>query len=325
MEIKAWVWTGNTEPSGLQQTQRQISGPQPDEVLVENQAVALNPVDWKLLQSTNTGWPLGHIPGVDAAGIVLAAGANANVLVGTRVAYHHDLRRDGTYATHTVVAAKALLKVPDAVSFTSAAAVPCPGLTAWQALAKVPEAPGRDVLIIGGGSATGTYLTQLAIQRGYRVWTTASTKHRESLLKAGVAGIFDYRDTGWRDALLRDLEGRRLYAAVDNIGEQHAKSLVPLIGYNGHLVCIMGRLNSPAVPPFSTVISLHEVALGAIYQYGREENWEELRRSGAQLLNGIARGTMKTPAIATFQFDQLPDALAALKAGKQPGKLIAEL
>lgn len=321
MQTTAWVWMGQSEPASLQLTQKQLPNPQPDEVLVANKAVALNPVDWKILRGATPG----HIPGVDAAGVVVAAGANANVSVGARVAFHHDLTKDGTFATHTIVAAKALLGIPEGVRFVSAAAVPCPGLTAWQSIAKFPQAPGRDVLVTGGGSATGTYLIQLAIKRGYRVWTTASPRQHNKLLKTGVAGVFDYHDATWQDALLKALDGRRLYAAIDNIGEQNARSLAPLVGYNGHLVCIAGRLNAPPLPAFSTVISLHEIALGAIYQHGSEPNWVSLRQAGAELLGDIATGAMRTPEIAAFSFEQLPEALAALRSGTQQGKLVAEL
>jgi NADPH:quinone reductase-like Zn-dependent oxidoreductase len=325
MKITAWTWNEQPEPSALVLKQQELPDPEPDEVLVANKAVALNPVDWKVLRSTTLGWKPGHIPGVDASGVVVSCGANVKIPIGTRVAYHQNLQSNGSFATHTLVATKALLQLPDSVSFSSSAAVPCPGLTAWQALAKFPDSPERDVLVIGGGSATGTYLIQLALKRNYRVWTTASSRHHDALLKAGVAGVFDYRDASWHSKLSSALEGRALYAAIDNIGEASARALAPLIGYNGHLVCIAGRLNTPALPAFTTVISLHEVALGAIYQHGADVNWEIFRASGNELLSLIGSGDMRPPQIVKFQFDRLSDALAALKSGTQQGKLIAEL
>jgi NADPH:quinone reductase len=325
VQTKAWVWMEPSEPSALQLTQRDLPAPQPGEVLIENKAIALNPVDWKLVRSKTSGWQPGHIPGVDAAGIVVAHGEHTQIPLGTRVAFHHDMTKDGTFATHTIVAAKALLNIPDNVSFASAATVPCPGLTAWQAISKFPDAPERDILIIGGASATGTWLVQIAAKRGYRVWSTASRQHHGRVLELGAEAVFDYHDPNWHDALQQALEGRRLYAAIDNIGAQHASTLAPLINYKGHLVCIAGRLKEPPLPAFTTVISLHEIALGAIYQHGRDNDWATLHQSGAELLNAIADGTMSTPQIASFSFDQLPEALAALHQGRQQGKLIAEL
>ncbi len=324
MEIQAWVWEGDPNPAGLILVQKEVPIPRGDQVFVANRAVALNPVDWKAFTWAALGWQLGHTPGVDAAGVVVACGPDAEIPIGARVAYHQDLQCDGSFASHTLVAAKALLSVPEAVSFIEAATVPCPGLTAWQATMKVPTAEDRDVLVIGGGAAVGVFLVQLAMKRGFRVWTTASPKHHAALLESGVAGVFDYHNPRWQEDLLLALRGERLFAVFDTVNETHARSLASLIGYNGHLVCIQDRLNAPAVPAFSTVISQHEVALGAIYRHGAKRDWEELHKAGTRILCDIASGTMKVPAVTTFSFGELSDALANLKAGRQQGKLITE-
>ncbi|WP_373695287.1 alcohol dehydrogenase catalytic domain-containing protein [Edaphobacter paludis] len=60
-------------------------------------------MDWKVLSGQLPGWKPGHTPGVDAAGVVVAAGEEASIAVGTRVAYHCDLQRPGSFAAHTVV------------------------------------------------------------------------------------------------------------------------------------------------------------------------------------------------------------------------------
>ena len=325
MKVKGWAWLGKVEPEELELTERELAEPAADEVLVLNKAVALNPVDWKLLRSTTLGWKTGHFPGVNGAGVVVVAGAGAQVKVGARVAYHQALELEGSFATHTVIAAKALLTVPDEVSFASAATLPCPGLTAWQAIEKIPDAAGRDVLVIGGGAATGCYLIQLARKRGYRVWTTAAVKHHAMLKDLGAAGVFDYKDESWREQLQEGLKGAALYAAFDNVNEANARTLAPLLGYNGHLVCITGRLNTPATPAFSTVISLHEVALGMIYQFGSRQDWETLIAAGDGMLRDVASGEMRAPAIQSFAFDCLAAALRDLKAGRQTGKLVAEI
>ncbi|MFT4113633.1 zinc-binding dehydrogenase [Silvibacterium sp.] len=328
-EARGWVWSGGREPEQLQLSPLQIPEPAPEEVIVENRAVALNPVDWKVLPSTTLGWQPGHVPGVDGAGVVIAAREKAGIAVGTRVAYHQNLEREGSFATHTKIVAKALHVVPEGVSFAQAATVPCPGLTAWQAIDKLPVEAGRDVLVIGGGAATGNFLTQLAVDSGYRVWVTASERHHPRLRAMGVAGLCDYHDAKWRmgllDALQRTSGSGNLYAAIDTVGEDHARTLAPLIGYNGHLVSLQGRLNTPPMPGFTTVISLHEVALGAIYRYGSELDWQKLRAAGQGLLGAIAEGQMQTPEIEPFDFEDLGNTLARLKAGRQRGKLVAEL
>lgn len=321
----AWTWNGDADPMALVQASFVPSPLGPTDVLIQNKAVAINPVDWKALLGWAPGWSPGHVPGVDAAGIVIAAGDETSIPIGTRVAYHQSLQRQGSFATHTVVRESALLPIPDEVSFAVAATVPCPGITAWQALQKLPRLLERDVLIIGGGANTGLFLVQLAWKRGFYVWTTADPRHHAQLLAVGACGAFDYHKPNWQADLQRHLEDRRLYAAIDTVNEQHARALAPLIGYNGHLICIQDRLSTPPEPPFTTALSQHEVALASIHQHGLHWDWLDYQEAGSTLLHGIATGDLVAPSIQHFSFDQLPEALASLKLGCNHGKLIAEL
>ncbi|HHQ4643913.1 TPA: alcohol dehydrogenase catalytic domain-containing protein, partial [Aeromonas veronii] len=132
---QAWCWHAPGEPDQLTLADLPLSPLDPDEVLVANRVIAFNPVDWKLIEYGHSHWQDGQVPGVDGMGTIVALGANVSHLrLGARVAYHTDLRHHGSFARHTRVPARALLPVPDALSDEAAAALPCPGLTAWQAL-----------------------------------------------------------------------------------------------------------------------------------------------------------------------------------------------
>lgn len=320
-----WTWHGSSDPLALSLQTVPLQPLGPKEVLLANKAIALNPVDWKVLDAFAQGWQKGHVPGVDGAGILLAAGADVTLPLGSRVAYHGDLKRNGSFAHHTVVQEKALHLLPESVSFAQAATVPCPGLTSWQAIDKLPLKPGYDVLIIGGGSATGSFLLQFALQRGFRVWTTAAQRHHARLKNLGVSGVFDYHNPQWPHELRIALGKTPLFAAIDTVSEAHARALAPLLGYNGHLVCLQNRFSAPAVPPFTTVLSQHEVALGAIYRFGAERDWQLLRTAAQEIFSSITNGQLQTPAIQPFDFNELPQALVSLKHADNNAKLVAEL
>lgn len=166
---QAWGWTPGAGLDGLQLIRKLLAQPGPGEVLVANRAIALNPVDWKICEWGHTDWRHGTVPGVDGVGIVEAVGAGVDIPVGTRVAYHQSLSRDGSFAEYCLVDAYLLMQLPATIDDTVAATVPCPALTAWQALAKIAQGASTDVLVIGAGGAVGFYLAQLAVQRGLRV------------------------------------------------------------------------------------------------------------------------------------------------------------
>ena len=120
---QAWCWHAPGEPDQLTLTRQALPTPGPDEVLVANRIIAFNPVDWKLIEQGHPHWQPGHVPGVDGMGTLVTLGANVTHLrPGTRVAYHTDLHHGGSFARHTLVPARALMPVPDALSDEAAAA-----------------------------------------------------------------------------------------------------------------------------------------------------------------------------------------------------------
>lgn len=324
-EMIAWTWQSQGQPTGLKQERRALPVPGPGEVLLQNLSIGLNPVDWKMIEWGHPLWRPGHVPGVDGCGILLAAGAGVQLPTGMRYAYHQGLGRNGSFASHIVIRADALMAVPQGVDDAQAAALPCPGLTAWQALEKLPGTGGRDVLVCGGGGAVGLILCQLALRLGWRVWATASLSHHPALLSLGVSGVFDYHDPDWQQQLTAALGPRRLHAAFDTVSGTHARILAPLIGYNGHLICIQDRQESAPLPAFSTALSLHEVALNSIHQHGCREDLRLLRQAGTRLFSLVEQGSLELPPISASGFSTLPDVLAEVRQGILRGKQVVLL
>jgi NADPH:quinone reductase-like Zn-dependent oxidoreductase len=321
---RAWRWYGKGEPQSLRLEEMPIPIPGAGEVLIANRAIGVNPVDWKMIEEGSPDWGPGHVPGVDGSGEIVALGEGINLCLGTRVAYHQSLTRDGSFAEYVCLREESLLTVPEGLSDDMAACLPCPGLTAWQALSKVPARADRDVLVTGAGGAVGLLLTQFALQRHWRVWVTAAPAHHGRLLSSGIAGAFDYRDADWMKALQCALGPRKLYAAFDTVSGEQARLLASMVGYNGHLVCIQDRLETSPVAAFSSAVSLHEVALNSAYRYAVDQDWREWRAAGVRMLRKLLLGGLRLPAVQRFAFDELPRAVAALKNRTIAGKLVIQ-
>lgn len=312
-QCKAWVWHGNQFPSDLKLKSVPIPTLHSDDVLVQNQAIGLNPVDWKVLDMKT-----GSVPGVDGAGVVVAVGENVSTsLIGLRVDYHQDLRRSGSFAEYTPIKATTLIPLPETMDYATAASIPCPALTAWQALEKIPVKPNRTLLISGAGGSVGHYLTQLAAARGFIVSVLANPRHREHLTALGAHHFLDNRQ--WCELLQQE---PNFYAVIDAVSPERAYELAPLVTANGHLVAIQGRTEQWPTQPFSQAISLHEVALGALHQYGNDSDWQELTNAGKHLLRHIASGQLRAEQIHISGFTELAQKLDALKNRNFTGKLI---
>lgn len=322
---QVWAWSGKGDPDRLQREQRILPVPAPGEVLIANHAIGLNPVDWKMIEWGHPSWSSGHVPGVDGTGTIVALGDGVRLPLGLRVAYHQSITKDGSFAEFICIDVRSVIMVPDGVDNVSAAALPCAGLTAAQALHKVPSRAGQDVLVTGAGGAVGLILSQLAVQSNYRVWVTAAPSHRDMLLSLGVVSTFDYHAADWHKQLVSRLGPRRLHAIFDTISGEHANSLAHLLGYNGHLICIQDRIEKSPLPAFTTAISLHEVALNSIYAHATDEDWRVWRMEGTKLFRKLQTAALTLPKLKTVSFDRLSCALTELKKGQLKGKVVAVL
>lgn len=325
-KMKAWAHSATGAPDVLRLVELAVPQVGPDDVLVRNRAIGLNPVDWKFIEWGHPAWIWPHIPGVDGAGEVVAVGANVrNLSLGARIAYHNDLSRPGSFAEFTAIPSRAAVPLPKQLTFVAAAGLPCPWLTAWQAIEKVPSQPGMVALITGASGAVGGALLQLAVERGFVVHAVASAAQHERVLSLGAASVTDYRDSNWRDRLAERFKVQPLDVVFDMVSGAHAATLAPLLGANGHLVCIQDRQEVAPLAAFTTTISLHEVGLNALHTTGHTRHWGEMVRAGSIIAEKMTSGRYDPQIIDVAGFDELPGALARLKIGPNPGNRVVVL
>lgn len=314
MKTDAWCWIKKGEPTDLVLSCIDLVELQADEVLVENSIISLNPVDWKLIEWGHPVWKSGHVPGVDGMGVIRAIGKNVlHLKKGMRVCYHTDLTKNGSFSRHICLKAKAVMCVPDNCSDEDAAAFPCPSLTALQAFQKTPSLKGKNVLIHSAGGSVGYFLTQLLIKEGAYVFVTASARHHAHFSELGVRYSIDYRDPDWQGKM-HNLNPEGFDAAFDMVSGDAASELSTLLGYYGHLVAVQDRVEKNPVAPFTTCISLHEIALGAFHQYAKKNQIHELMQNGEKLLYKIGQGEFNLREYKLESFEKLPYHLAEMKS-----------
>ena len=169
------------------------------EVKVRVQAVSLNPLDWKLRAGHVRLVPLFLSPprgvGTDFAGEIVGVGGGATARhVGERVfGMLVPFARQGALAEYVIVAADAIVPVPDGVSFDAACTLPVAGGTALQALADVARiAAGQRVLIIGAAGGVGHFAVQLARHLGAQVVGVCSAGNAAFVRTLGADEVVDY-------------------------------------------------------------------------------------------------------------------------------------
>jgi NADPH:quinone reductase-like Zn-dependent oxidoreductase len=103
-----------------------------------------------------------------------------------------DWYRDGALAEYLAVEARNLAPKPASLDHLHAAALPMPGLTAWQALfIHGGLSGGQRVLIHGAGGGVGSIAVQLARAAGAHVIATGRAGGRELVTELGAERFLD--------------------------------------------------------------------------------------------------------------------------------------
>lgn len=319
------------ERPGKPDTLREADMPQPEpakgEVRVKVHAVGLNPVDYKLAATGFPGWEYPFILGLDVAGVVDAVGQGVTEWeVGDPVYYHGDLTKQGGYSQYTTVTAHTLAWLPDGLDFAAAAALPCAGFTAYQAIhRKLRVQQGKTMLVHGGAGGVGGFAVQLAKAAGITVFATCSSHNVNFVKDLGASEVIDYKKDKVDERVRALTNGRGVDYIIDTVGPETATASLSMLAYGGEIVCVAGFPDLSAVPPFLKAFSVHEVALGGAYLSGDPVAQDDLARIGREFGALVSKGTIKPMLQEVIPLNEIPDALERLSMRHVRGKIVAKV
>lgn len=300
------------------------------------EACGLNPVDLNTMHGGHPTWSWPHILGLDVAGTIaeLSNGVEGFV-VGDRVVFHGDLRRDGGYAEFVTTRAEVLARIPDQVSFEVAAALPCAGMTAYQAIHRRLHVGAEDVVLItAGAGGVGGFAVQLAKAAGARVITTCSAYNADYVRSLGADEVIDYRAESIPQRV-RELTSSResgerrgsrtdwgVDAVLDTVSSTSATENIQLLAHGGGIATIAGGPDLSVITPFTLAPSWHEISLGAAHADGDLRARRRLAEDLQTLLAMVAHGRLDPMLADTVDLDHVPQALAKLATRHGRGKYV---
>jgi NADPH:quinone reductase-like Zn-dependent oxidoreductase len=238
----AWLTEAKANP--LQVGPAPYTHPGPGELVIQNGAVAINPVDWQkqLLGDIILGYiRYPFILGGDVAGMVVEVGPDVTRFrVGDRVvgaalaiAEAGNNPAEGGFQLYTVLREHMVAPIPNNITYEEACVIPLTLCTAAYGLfhpeflgLDMPSVPPRAkyagdgtiraVIITGGSTSLGSNAIQMAVSAGYEVITTASPRNFDYVRSLGAAHVFDYhvdKETLIKE-MLTALEGSQLVGAL---------------------------------------------------------------------------------------------------------------
>ncbi len=306
-------------------TRQEIELPKPGkgEVLVAQKAIGLNFIDVYQrsgLYAAPGGYPA--VLGSEGAGVVEAIGAGVKGLKkGDRVAY---VVPGGAYASHRIVAAEKLVKIPNGVSDAQAAAAMLKGLTAQYLIHdcyKVKK--GDTVLVHAAAGGVGSIVGQWLKAKGAIAIGTAGGAAKSRLAKKdGYKHVIDYRVLDFVEEVGKLTKGKGVAAVYDSVGKDTYPGSLKCLRKFGTFV-VFGQ-SSGNIEDFKTSDLAANGSLFAtrptLFHFIAEK--KELEKRARQLFAMIKSGKVKIHVNQTFKLADVAKAHVALESRKTTGQTI---
>lgn len=311
--------------------------PGPGQVLLRMRAASLNYRDLLMAKGAyNPRQPLPLVPCSDGVGVVEALGPGVErVQPGQRVATLFaqgwlagrpelaSMRATlggplgGTLAEFMVLDAEGVSPVPEHLSDTAAATLPCAALTAWSALAVEGSVKAGDTVLLEGTGGVSIFALQLAQMLGARTIITSSSDAKlERARELGAWKTLNYRqqpDWGKAARQLTDGQGVDHVVEVGGAGtlSEALKAIKPggTLSLIGVLSGVEGRLN--LLPVVMQNVRLQGILVGS-------------RAGFEDMVRAIDQHQMEPVVDRVFPFAEAAQAFRYLDSAQHFGKVCIE-
>jgi len=319
----------------LELTETSAPRPGPGEIVVDVQALSLNYRDY--LVATGTYSPRLKLPATplsDGAGVVSAVGEGVTrVQIGDRVVSHFvagwqegPFRQEylattlgtpgpGLAAEHVVLPADAVVPWPTGYDAARAATLPIAALTAWSALVTVGQVTAGQTILTLGKGGVAIFALQLAKAMGCRVIITSSSDEKLERARAlGADHTVNYRTTpDWASAVLELTGGVGVDLTVETAGPGTLDHSLRATRASG-TVALLGALTGRQGPVTTGLILMKRLKVCGIMV--------DSRAAFVEMCRFIETHQIQPIVGQCFAFEQLPEALRYMEAGRHFGKIV---
>jgi NADPH2:quinone reductase len=311
--------------SGLALRDIEVPAPGPAQVLVRVRAAALNYPD---LLMTRGGYqfkpPLPFVPGMEAAGEIIACGDTATHLKpGMRVMVH---ARHGALAGAMLAGVGDVHPIPAGLDYAAAAALQVAALTAWVALVQRARLmAGETVLVHGATGGVGMAAVQLARHLGATVIATGRDPEKLATVLEQGAHHALAADATLRDRVMALTGERGVDVVFDPIGGDLFDASLRCMGWGGRLLVVgfvAGRI--PEVKANYILIKNLSIIGVRAGEVGRRD--PALGAENQKALDRLASQGVFRPHIgARLALADAVEGFRLLERAAVPGKIVIDL
>lgn len=266
--------------------------------------------------------------GGEGVGIVDACGPGVPAaLAGKRVAVIAGPPM-GSWQEYTVVAAQAVLPVPDSVSEELAAMFVINPLSAYAMVHEVLAVrPDTWLLQSAAGSALAKMVVRMGRLAGFRtINLVRSEAHRAALQALGADVVINTEAVDLRDEVARVTGGRGVEYAMDCVGGDLAGQMLQCLTLGGHMV-VFGTLGNAPISLPSRDMMMPVSRLSGFFA----GSWLALQPPASMpgILGKVgqlaAQGVFDTPVDAVYPLTRVREALDASQERGRLGKVMLRI
>lgn len=309
-------------PEVMEYVDVDVGDPGPGEARVRQHAIGINYID-VYFRSGLYPHPLPAGLGMEGAGVVEAVGEGVTeVAVGDRVAYAG--RPLGAYAEVRNMPAAILLRLPDSVSFETAAAMMLQGLTVQYLFKRATTLKAGDTILFhAAAGGVGLIAAQWARAMGVNMIGTVGSEAKAALAREhGCAHVINYNTENFVERVSEITKGEKVSVVYDSIGKDTFYGSLDCLHRLGLMVSF-GNASGP-VPEFS----LNElVTRGSLFitrptLFAYAATRKELEDMSADLFEMVGSGKIKVDVRQRYQLSDVARAHQELEARKTTGSSI---
>jgi NADPH2:quinone reductase len=297
--------------------------PGPGEVLVAIGAAGVNFADTMVRRGEyRKDQTVPHVPGMEAAGVVVGSGPGAQLAEGTPVALF--LEQGGGYADHAVVPESLAFAIDVPLPSAQVAGAFLQGVTAWYAVHRYGlVARGDAVLVPGATGGLGGWTVQLALEAGATVTALASTPDkRAAALDQGSVAAFDPSDPDLTSRL-REVASRGFDVIVDGVGGPLFGRILPALARGGRYVVAGSATQAPAMLDVRHLLPRGQTVTGFVVRNVIDLDPREPALALSEVLGRLADGRVSMP-VTVLPLSDAARAHELIESRSVVGKLVLD-
>ncbi len=309
-------------PEVLQAATLAAPAPGPREVRLRHRAIGVNYIDVYV----RTGlYPLltpPAVPGMEAAGVVLDAGAGVHHLrPGDRVAY--ACPPPGAYVDVRTMAVDQVVALPDDIDDETAAASMLKGMTAEVLLHRTHRVrAGETVLVHAAAGGVGLFLCAWAKALGARVIGTVSSEEKARIAhEHGCDVVIVTREPRFAADVMSASGGHGADVIYDGLGAPAMAENLAALAQCGHWV-VYGQAGGPHTALDGNTLAAKSGTLSRPVLFHYTAQRPQLEAIAGNLFDVLRNGTLRPRIQHRYPLDQAADAHRDLEARRTTGQLL---